>query len=109
MGFDEGLAERVRDALGQDPEVSERRMFGGLVFMLAGNMACGVIHDDLLVRVGRDAWDACLELPYAAPLDMGQRTMRGFVVVDAAGLAEDDALEAWIGRGIAHAASLPAK
>lgn len=108
MAFDDGLGERIRGLLGHAPDVSERRMFGGLVFMVGGNMACGVIGDDLMVRVGRDAWEACLALPSARPLSMGDRTMRGFVVVDAEGLAEDDDLGAWIDRGTAYAGSLPA-
>ncbi len=84
-------------------------MFGGLAFMVAGNMACGVIGDDLLVRVGRDAYDAMVHLPFAGPMEMGDRIMRGFVVVDGEGVAEDDELEEWVERGAGYAASLPPK
>ncbi len=84
-------------------------MFGGLVFMVAGNMACGVIGDDLLVRVGRDGYGRAVALPFAGPLRMGDRTMGGFVVVDGEGVAEDDQLGTWVERGVALAASLPPK
>ena len=106
MAFDEILGERVRMLLGDDPDVSERRMFGGLAFMVAGNMACGVIRDDLLVRVGRDDYDAMVAQPFAGPMQMGDRTMGGFVVVDGEGVAEDDQLDAWVDRGVTYAVSL---
>jgi len=109
MAFDEVLGDRIRTLLGDDPDVSERRMFGGLVFMVAGNMACGVIRDDLLVRVGRDGYATAVALPFAGPMRMGDRTMGGFVVVDGEGVAEDEHLEDWVERGVALAASLPPK
>ena len=109
MAFDELLGERIRLLLGDDPDVSERRMFGGLVFMVAGNMACGVIRDDLLVRVGKDGYASAVVRPFAGPLSMGGRTMGGFVVVDGEGVAEDGQLEEWVERGIALATSLPPK
>ncbi len=109
MAFDESLAERVRDVLGDAPDVGERRMFGGIVFMVAGNMACGVTGEDLLVRVGKEAWSESLALPFAREMDMSGRTMRGFVVVDAEGLDEDDVLAAWVERGSSFAGSLPPK
>ncbi len=109
MAFDEGLGERIRELLDGAPDVSERRMFGGLAFMVAGAMACGVVGDDLLVRVGRDAYGATLDLPHARPMDMGGRTMRGFVLVDAEGIAEDEDLEDWVDRGVDVARSLPAR
>jgi TfoX/Sxy family transcriptional regulator of competence genes len=109
MAFDEALAERVRDVLGDAPDVVARRMFGGIAFMIAGNMACGVMGDDLLVRVGRDDQAACLALPFARTMEMSGRVMGGFVVVDADGLDEDDVLEAWVERGSAYAGTLPPK
>jgi len=109
MAFDEVLGERIRMLLGDDPDVSERRMFGGLVFMVAGNMACGVIRDDLLVRVGREDYDAMVVQPFAGPMKMGDRIMGGFVVVDGEGVAEDDQLDAWVDRGVTFAVTLPPK
>ena len=109
MAFDEGLGERVRALFGDAPDVTERRMFGGLAFMVAGNMACGIIGDDLLVRVGRADYDATLALPHARRMEFTGRPMRGFVVVDAEGVAEDDDLEAWVDRGVDVVRALPPK
>ncbi len=109
MAYDEALAERVRDVLGDAPDVVGKRMFGGIAFMVAGNMACGVMGDDLLVRVGKEDQAVCLALPFVRPMEMSGRTMGGFVVVDAEGLAEDDVLEEWLERGCAYAGSLPPK
>jgi len=109
MAFDDALAERVREVLGDAPDVVARRMFGGIAFMVAGNMACGVMGDDLLVRVGKEDQAACLAQPFVRPMEMSGRVMGGFVVVDADGLDEDSSLEAWVERGSAYAATLPAK
>ena len=109
MAFDEGLGERVRTLFDGAPDVTERRMFGGLAFMVAGNMACGIIGDDLLVRVGRADHDAVLALPHARQMDVTGRPMRGFVVVDAEGIAEDDDLADWVDRGVDVARALPPK
>ena len=109
MAYDEGLAERVRDLFDSAPDVVEKKMFGGVAFMVAGNMACGIIGDELLVRVARDDYDSTLALPYARQMDMTGRPMRGFVVVDAEGVAEDADLEEWVVRGIDFVETLPPK
>ncbi len=109
MAFDEGVAERIRALIGADPVMSERKMFGGLCFMSSGNMCFGIIGSDLFVRVGRDAYDDCLSQPHARQMDFTGRVMRGIVVVDPAGFAEDGALRIWMDRGLAFADSLPAK
>ncbi|MCF1594532.1 TfoX/Sxy family protein [Streptomyces muensis] len=109
MAYDEGLAERIRERLGADLEISERRMFGGLAFLCRGNMAVGVTGDDLMVRVGPDATDAAVARPGARIFDMTGRPMRGWVVVDGAAVAEDGALAAWVDEGLAFAAGLPPK
>jgi len=109
MAFDESLADRVSGVLGDAPDVVAKRMFGGVAFMVAGNMACGVVGEDLLVRVGKDDQAACLALPFVRPMEMAGRVMGGFVVVDAGGLDEDETLMAWVERGSAFAASLPPK
>ncbi|MGF0174324.1 TfoX/Sxy family protein [Streptomyces sp. Marseille-Q5077] len=109
MAYDEGLAERIRERLGADPEISEKRMFGGLAFLCRGNMAVGVTGDDLMVRVGPDATDAALARPGARIFDMTGRPMRGWVVVDGTAVAEDEALAAWADEGRAFAAGLPPK
>ncbi|MCJ7437805.1 MAG: TfoX/Sxy family protein [Acidimicrobiia bacterium] len=109
MAYDEALAERVRGVLGDDPRLHEQKMFGGLAFMVAGNMCVGVVGDDLMVRVGPDAYPGALELSHAREMDFTGRPMRGFVFVEVAGTAGRADLEAWVDRGLAFAESLPAK
>ena len=109
MAYDEGLATRVRDALGGQPGVDERKMFGGLAFLVRGNMACGVRGDDLMVRVAADTADAVLAEPGARPADMAGRPMKGWLLVGPDGHAEDEDLRRWVGRGVAYATSLPPK
>ncbi|MDH6493094.1 TfoX/Sxy family protein [Streptomyces sp. SAI-127] len=109
MAYDEGLAERIRQYLGADPGVTEKRMFGGIAFLYQGNMAVGVTGEDLMVRVGPDAADAALARPGARVFDMTGRPMRGWVVVTGSAVTEDEALSAWIDAGSAFAASLPPK
>ena len=105
MTYDETLAGRVRDTV---PGLAEKRMFGGLAFLLSGNMAVGVHGDDLIVRVAPDDHAALLGEPGARPFDLTGRPMKGWLVV--AGEALDDAaLAAWIARGVAFAGSLPPK
>jgi TfoX/Sxy family transcriptional regulator of competence genes len=109
MAYDEMLAERVRSAAGDEPGLSERKMFGGIAFLLHGNMACGIVGDELMVRVGPDAWEDALREPHAREMDFTGRSMRGMVYVSADGLAEDRDLATWVGRGLDHAGSLPPK
>ena len=84
-------------------------MFGGLGFMADGNMCVGVIDDQLIARVGTDAYDAALEEPHARPFDFTGRAMRGWVFVDHPGLAADEALEAWVERALGFVGTLPPK
>lgn len=111
MPFDEGLAERVRDAfagMGIDDTV-EKRMFGGIAFMLHGHMCCGIVGEKLMVRVGPEAYEQALTEPHAAPMDFTGKPLRGFIYVNADGFAEDETLAAWIDRGVTFANSLPPK
>lgn len=109
VAFDEGLAERIRTLLGGDANVYERKMFGGLAFLHQGNMACGILGDELMVRVGPKAWADALSQPHAREMDFTGRSMKGMVYVGVDGFSEDDDLEAWVNRGISFARSLPAK
>ncbi|HTN23717.1 MAG TPA: TfoX/Sxy family protein [Solirubrobacteraceae bacterium] len=109
MPYSEELAARIRAVLADRDGLTERKMFGGVGWMLGGNMACGTMGDDLLVRVAPDDGDKALEEPGVRLMEMGRRTMRGFIVVAAAHVAADDELARWIGRGAAHAQSLPPK
>lgn len=109
MAYDEGLAHRIRDLLGDDPAMSEREMFGGLCFMRDGNMCLGIVGADLMVRVGPDAYQAALTEPHAREMDFNGRPMRGMVYVAPDGVTEDDALAQWLARGTDFARSLPPK
>ncbi|MGW0846259.1 TfoX/Sxy family protein [Streptomyces sp. NPDC002787] len=109
MAYDQGLAERIRQRLGADQEVTERRMFGGIAFLHRGNMAVGVSGDDLMVRVGPDNTDAALARPGTRVFDMTGRPMRGWILVDGTALTEDDVLDKWIDKGRTFASSLPPK
>lgn len=110
MAYDEELANRVREALadaGADPV--ERPMFGGLAFMVAGHMTVGILGDQLVVRVGRDAYQEALAEPSAREMDFTGRPMTGMVSVTADGVHDDGALSAWVRRGLAYTSSLPPK
>lgn len=109
MAFDEAVANRVRAALGKIPDVVERKMFGGIAFMVRGNMCCGVIGDRLMLRVGPDGYEEALSRPHAKPMDFTGRPMKGMVYVGTAGFASAGDLKGWIGRAMAFALSLPAK
>ncbi|MEV0172058.1 TfoX/Sxy family protein [Streptomyces sp. NPDC050803] len=109
MAYDEGLAQRVRERLGARPGITEKRMFGGLAFLVEGNMAVGVSGEDLMVRVGPEATDAALARPGTRVFDMTGRPMRGWILVAGAALAQDDALGDWVDEGHAFAAGLPPK
>ena len=109
MAYSEDLADRVRALLAGRPGVREQKMFGGLCFMLNGNMACGVLGSELVVRVGRENLENALSQPHSRPFDMTGRPIRSFVYVAAEGLATEDGLTAWASRGMAFADSLPPK
>ena len=109
MAFDEAVARRVRNALAGSPDVVERKMFGGIAFMIRGNMCCGVIDDRLLLRVGPDGYEAAQSRPHVKPMDFTGRPMKGFVYVEPKGFASAGDLKAWIARAIMFALSLPAK
>jgi TfoX/Sxy family transcriptional regulator of competence genes len=109
VAYDEGLAERIRATSGDTPSLRERQMFGGLAFLHHGNMAFGIVGDELMVRVGPDAWADALQLPHAREMDFTGRSMKGMVYVGVDGFAEDDDLSAWLQRGLDFAASLPPK
>jgi TfoX/Sxy family transcriptional regulator of competence genes len=109
MAYDERVAERVRKALGDSGELTEKRMFGGIAYMFRGNMCCGVIGDRLMVRVGPGGYEAALSRPHAKPMDFTGRPMKGFVYVEPAGFASAGDLKSWIAMAVDFARSLPAK
>lgn len=109
MAYEEGLAQRVREHIGGQPGYEEKKMFGGIGFLIRGNMACGVIRDDLIVRVGADRYTDSLLKPHVELFDMTGRAMTGWVIVKEPGYRSDQDLEDWIGQGVAYALTLPAK
>jgi hypothetical protein len=106
--YDAKLAKRVRALLADRSDVHERDMFGGLTFMVAGHMCCGVNGDELIVRLDPDREDDALARPHARPMDFTGRPMRGFVTVQAAGL-KGARLKRWVQAVVARAESLPPK
>lgn len=109
MAYDEALSRRLTDLLSDFPEVSEKKMFGGLALLYQGNMCCGIVGDELMVRVGPEAYEEALAEPHARAMDFTGRPMKGMVYVSTAGIASDADLRRWVERGVQFAASLPAK
>ena len=106
MAYDEGLAQRIRELLDERPGLGEKKMFGGVAFLVGGNMAVGIVKDELMVRVGPQAHDAALAEPHVRPMDFTRRPMKGFVFVAPAGFEDDADLSRWVERGARFAASL---
>jgi len=110
MAYDEALAERIRPLVAARGDATERKMFGGITWMLQGNMACGVMGEDVCVRMAPEDAERALEQPETRPFEMmAGRPAKGMVVVDGAAVAEDDALARWVDAGADHALSLPPK
>jgi TfoX/Sxy family transcriptional regulator of competence genes len=110
MAYDETLADRVRAAFAaRGVVVREQKMFGGIAFMVRGNMCAGVIREDLMVRLGEEGADAALDEPHTRPMDFTGRPMRNMAYVGPGGTRSDADLGAWIDRCLAFNATLPAK
>ncbi len=110
VACDEQLAERIRDLLRGDQDVAEKRMFGGLAFLVGGNMAVSASgQGGLMVRVDPAAWDSLLETTPARPLEMRGREMPGWLRVDAEHVEDEPDLARWVDMGTSYARSLPAK
>jgi len=109
MAYSEELAERIRDAIGDRPGVQERKMFGGVAWMVNGNMAVGVIGEDLMVRLERGEAEQAMAEEHVGPMEFTGRPLGGFILVDAAGIAEDPELGRWVDAGADHAETLPPK
>jgi TfoX/Sxy family transcriptional regulator of competence genes len=109
MAYDEALASRVRETLGDNPEISERKMFGGIAFMLSGNMAVGVSKDDLMVRIDPDDQEEALAQRGVRVFDMTGRPMKGWILVAPEATEDDADLLRWVEAGLDFAGSLPAK
>lgn len=110
MAYDEDLANRVRELLGTESGVEEKRMFGGLAFLIDGNMSVAVSgQGGLLVRVPPEQTDKLAERAHVSPMVMAGREARGWLRVDAAGVQTKRQLSSWVTRGVGYARSLPPK
>jgi TfoX/Sxy family transcriptional regulator of competence genes len=109
MAYDEGLAELIREDLGERDGLSERKMFGGLAFMLDGNMVAGVYQGGGMFRVGPERMADALAVGGAAPMKMGERTMGGYVTLSPEAMGDDDARGALMRLALACVAELPPK
>jgi len=109
MAYSEKLAERIRTAFGHRDDVVEKKMFGGICFMLHGNMACGVVKDDLMLRLGPEAAAKGLKQKHARPMDFTGRPMTGMLYVGADGIKTARQLKAWLDKAAAFADTLPKK
>lgn len=106
MPYDEGLAGRVREALAGYAAFTEKKMFGGLSFLINGHMCCGVLKDNLVLRVSPDDYEEALAEPDTRPMDFTGRPMRGFVYVGPKGYQKDEELEKWLLKATTFAQSL---
>jgi hypothetical protein len=109
LTFDEDLAAKIRTALAGERGIVEKRMFGGLAFLLDGHMTCGIVGDDLMVRVGPESHESALAEPHARAMDFTGKPLKGMVYVAPAGVNTPKTLRAWIDRGLHHARTLPPK
>ena len=110
MAYDEDLANRIRELLADEPGVTEQRMFGGLAFLIGGNMSVAASgQGGLMVRVAPEDTDALAGEQHARPFEMRGRPMRGWLRVDADGVGTKRRLQPWVERGVAYARSLPPK
>ena len=109
MAYDQSLAQRIRAELNKLPGLQEKKMFGGVGFLVQGNMACGVHGEELIVRVGPQRYDEALSQPHTRPFDMTGRPMSGWVMVTPEGYETESDLRSWVRQGVEFARSLPAK
>ncbi len=106
MAYDDGLAERLRGALEEQRDVSEKKMFGGLCFLVDNKMCVGIVKSELMVRVGAERHAEALRQPHARPMDFTGRPMKGFVYVAPEGFDSERQLAWWVGLGVSYARSV---
>ena len=109
MAYDTVLAQRTREALNNIPGLTEKKMFGGIGFLVQGNMACGVTGTDLIVRISPEIYDTAIAQPFVRVFDLTGRPMKGWIVVEPDGVRAADDLKRWVQQGITFAQSLPPK
>jgi hypothetical protein len=109
MAFDESLAARIRDTLARKRGIEEKKMFGGVGFLLNGNLLVGVWKDSLIVRLGPEEGDEALKEPHVKVFDITGRPMKGWVLVEPEGVEDDEQLSGWIQRAVRFVGRLPGK
>ena len=109
MAYDLGLADRIRVVLGRSGGFSERKMFGGLCFLVNGHMCCGIVKSNLMLRLTPETAMAALREPHTRPMDFTGKPMKSMIYVDAAGIDSDTALERWVRTAERVARALPSK
>lgn len=109
MAYDEGLAERIWDEVRDDMSIADKKMFGGLCFLLNDYMFIGIVKDELMVRVGPEKYESALSEPHVRKMDFTGRPMKGYVYVETAGFESDADLKKWIDRGAEFVKTLPPK
>ncbi len=109
MAYDEALANRIGIILKDQQNVVGKTMFGGIAFMVRGNMCCGVVKDTLMLRVGAENYESLLSLPHAREMDFAGKSMKGMIYVDPEGLKSEEELKTWVERAVEFVLTLPAK
>ena len=109
MVYDKGLAQRVREILEDESGFTEKNMFGGICFLLFGNMVCGIIKDDLIARIGADRYAELLKMPHTKKFDLTGKPMKGWVMVLSAALDSDEELNDWVQKAMSFVRTLPPK
>ena len=109
MAYDQGLAERIRKALRDRADVEEKKMFGGLCFMISNHMCCGIVGDTLMAPVGPEKYEELLAEQHAKEMDFTGKAMKGMIYVDPEGISEDSELNHWLKVCTDFVGSLPPK
>jgi len=109
MVYDEGVAFRISELLSERYDLIEKKMFGGIAYMVNGNMSCGIIGEDLMVRVAKENYEQYLEKEFVREMDFTGRSLKGMIYVSPGGIEEDEDLDYWVNAGIEYANSLPPK
>ncbi len=109
MAYNEELASRIRTALAHREAVTEKKMFGGLTFMVDGKMCCGVLQDNLVLRVSAQDYEESLTHPNSRPMDFTGRPMKGFLYISSDGYQHQQDLQTWLAKGLAYVDASPQK
>ncbi len=109
MAYDEGLAQRLRERFHDRPNVDEKKMFGGLCFMISNHMCCGIVGDTLMARVGPEKYEDCLGMAYAREMDFTGKAMKGMIYVAPEGIESEADLDQWVEICVNFVDSLPPK